>query len=182
MSDILDPDALLEDVAQAIPRTLHAQLVVVGSIASAYAFRGLVAAGAVATKDIDVVVRPALNATAFATDIANELLRANWRPHFNIGMSAERHAPPRRSFPRYACVHPGITSIGSWNSSAMHRGARGNSVSGSASRPRQAISDYRVSAICRSPWLAQRNRRQACTSVCPRTSRWLICCSIKHPT
>ncbi len=96
MNDPLDPAAVLDDIAAAIPTALRDHLVVVGSIASAYAFRELVGIGAVRTKDADVVVQPAVRAVGIATRIANQLFDAGWEPRLLDPKlpPGDRHTPP----------------------------------------------------------------------------------------
>lgn len=74
----LDPGRLLARLAREIPRPLHRHLVLVGSLAAAYAYRGRLARRAVNTKDADVVVHPAGHVGS-CREAAETLLAAGWR-------------------------------------------------------------------------------------------------------
>ena len=58
----VDPDMLLVAVARVVPSDLLGNITIIGSIASAWAFRGLVANALVATKDVDLLLTPAVSA------------------------------------------------------------------------------------------------------------------------
>lgn len=57
--NLLDADALLETIATKIPARLRPNVVVIGSIAAAWAYREISGTSTVATKDIDLLLRPA---------------------------------------------------------------------------------------------------------------------------
>ena len=78
----LDAPALLARLAQEIPPALRANVVVIGSIAAAWAFRDVSGTGSVATKDIDLLLRPAARAISTAKEIGQELLDDRWKPHY----------------------------------------------------------------------------------------------------
>lgn len=78
----LDPADLLQRVAEQIPPDLRANVVVIGSIASAWAFRDISGNHSVATKDIDLLLRPALDAVATAQTLGRQLLEQGWTPQF----------------------------------------------------------------------------------------------------
>jgi hypothetical protein len=79
---LLDAAALLRRVAERVPPALHANVVVIGSIAAAWAFRDVSGTHSVATKDIDLLLRPALGAVATAETLGQELLDAGWEPRY----------------------------------------------------------------------------------------------------
>lgn len=83
---LLDAAALLRRVAERVPPALHANIVVIGSIAAAWAFRDVSGTHSVATKDIDLLLRPAVDAVATAETLGQELLRAGWQPKFPNGI------------------------------------------------------------------------------------------------
>ncbi len=83
----LDAADLLRRVAAKLPETLRAHIVVVGSIATAWSYRDLAGTDAVATKDIDLLLHPAVDAVATAEAVGMELLDAGWQPHFPAGQS-----------------------------------------------------------------------------------------------
>lgn len=74
----LDPRLLFELISTTVPPDLHANLLIVGSIAAAYHHRAALTGQAVQTKDADVVVQPA-GAIPECQAIAKRLLTAGWR-------------------------------------------------------------------------------------------------------
>jgi hypothetical protein len=80
VANVLMPELLFRRIAQAVPRDLHKNLLLVGSIAAAYAFRNQLQQRGVNTKDADVVITPA-GAVDESREIATQLLNAGWRRH-----------------------------------------------------------------------------------------------------
>ncbi len=62
----VDAEALLRRVAERVPKTLRANIVVIGSIATAWAFRDMARTAMVATKDIDLLLQPSVDAVSTA--------------------------------------------------------------------------------------------------------------------
>lgn len=81
----LDASDLLRRVAEKVPLALRANVVVIGSIATAWAFRDVSGTYSVATKDIDLLLRPAVDAVATAETLGHELLEEGWEPQFTHG-------------------------------------------------------------------------------------------------
>lgn len=79
MSELLDPEAVLELVAAQIPRALRKHVLIVGSLAAAYHHRAKLAGGQVKTKDADILIHPA-GALEECRRLAEGLLHAGWRP------------------------------------------------------------------------------------------------------
>lgn len=75
----LDPQRLFRYLAKEIPRSLHRDIYIVGSLAAAYHYRSHLGRRAVNTKDADVVVQPAGN-FASSKDLALTFLDHGWRP------------------------------------------------------------------------------------------------------
>jgi hypothetical protein len=73
----LDPAALFERLAADIPRHLHANVFVTGSLAAAYHFRAQLEGRAINTKDADLVVHPAGNVTS-CQQMARRLIDLGW--------------------------------------------------------------------------------------------------------
>ncbi|WP_257386941.1 hypothetical protein [Tahibacter caeni] len=82
---LLDAAELLHRVAERISPGLRAHVVVVGSIAAAWAFRDVSGTYAVATKDIDLLLRPSVDAVATATSLSRLWLDEGWQPQFTHG-------------------------------------------------------------------------------------------------
>lgn len=71
--DAVDHDVLLHAVAPAVPHDLLGNITIIDSIASAWAFRGLVANALVATKDVDLLFTPSVSAVGTAIAIGHRL-------------------------------------------------------------------------------------------------------------
>ncbi len=81
----LDASALLERVAANVPESLRNNAVVIGSIATAWAFREVSGTNTVATKDIDLLLRPGIDAVSTAITLGQVLLEEGWQPRFPQG-------------------------------------------------------------------------------------------------
>lgn len=77
MSDLLDPKVMFKMIAAQVPKDLHGNVLIVGSLAAAYHYREALETHAVNTKDADVVVQPA-GALAECKMIAERLLEEGW--------------------------------------------------------------------------------------------------------
>ena len=75
----LDAGELLRTVSLPIPPALRAHVVVIGSIATAWAFRDVSGTHTVATKDIDLLLRPAVDAVAIAQKLGQGRQKAGSR-------------------------------------------------------------------------------------------------------
>jgi hypothetical protein len=129
----LDADDLLRRMATQIPEPMRPNIVVIGSIATAWAFRDLSGSGAVATKDIDLLLQPAADAVATAASLGGSLLAEGWRPHFPGGRTPGTADTPDNSLPALRLVPPMLMKAGSSSSSlSRHRiSARADSGPGS---------------------------------------------------
>lgn len=105
--DAVDPDALLLAVARAVPRDLLGNITIVGSIASAWAFRGLVANALVATKDVDLLLTPSVSAVGTAVAIGDRLMAAGWTPQYRPGDSRASADTPADARPALRLCPPG---------------------------------------------------------------------------
>ncbi|MBN8742079.1 MAG: hypothetical protein BGP24_17940 [Lysobacterales bacterium 69-70] len=103
----LDAAELLRRVAERISPALRAHVVVVGSIAAAWAFRDVSGAHAVATKDIDLLLRPAVDALATATSLGRIWLDEGWQPQFTHGRRPGDDATPDDELPALRLQPPG---------------------------------------------------------------------------
>lgn len=103
----LDAGHLLQRVAEQIPASLRGNVVVIGSIATAWAFRDVSGTHAVATKDIDVLLRPAIEALATAQALGQELLEEGWKPRYPNGIQPGTQATPADQLPALRLSPPG---------------------------------------------------------------------------
>jgi hypothetical protein len=76
--NILDPTLLFDLIAAHVPKDLHQNILVVGSLAAAYHHRDKLGIDGVNTKDADVIVQPA-GAIDQCREIAIRLLDEGWR-------------------------------------------------------------------------------------------------------
>lgn len=95
----LDAASLLKRVADQVPPALRANVVVIGSIATAWAFRDVSGTHSVATKDIDLLLRPAIDAVATAETLGQELLQDGWAPQFTHGREPGNAETPDDDLP-----------------------------------------------------------------------------------
>ncbi|EEF58207.1 hypothetical protein [Pedosphaera parvula] len=78
----VSPRKVLQKVAAAIPGDVHANIIIIGSLAAGYwLFQGDESFG-VRTKDIDCVLSPHLSAVEKGRAVAEKLLAAGWQPYF----------------------------------------------------------------------------------------------------
>lgn len=104
---LLNAREVLSRVAQRVPAELHENVVVIGSIATAWAFRDISGQATVATKDIDLLLRPGVNATAAAETLAEQLLRRDWRPFYPSDRKPGVAATPDEELPALRLCPPG---------------------------------------------------------------------------
>jgi hypothetical protein len=103
----LDAAALLQRVAERVPPALRANVVVIGSIATAWAFRDVSGTHAVATKDIDVLLRPAIDAVTTAQALGKELQDEGWQPRYPNGIQPGTQQTPEDQLPALRLSPPG---------------------------------------------------------------------------
>ncbi len=109
MSRLVELDAvrLLRRVAERVPTGLRANVVVIGSIATAWAFRDVSGSYSVATKDIDLLVRPAIDAVAAAETLGHLLLGEGWQPQYLNEMRPGSASTPAEQLPALRLSPPG---------------------------------------------------------------------------
>lgn len=98
-SSILDAEVLIQRIAERIPLLIHPHVVVIGSIACAWAFRDVSQTAAVATKDIDILLRPSVDAVTNAMALGERLLDEGWRPMFPNDMAHGSEQTPTDELP-----------------------------------------------------------------------------------
>ncbi len=103
----LDAAALLSRIAERVPLPLRANVVVIGSIATAWAFRDVSGTDSVATRDIDLLLRPAVDAVATAETLGQNLLEAGWTPKFPQGREPGNADTPADELPALRLSPPG---------------------------------------------------------------------------
>lgn len=103
----VDATDLLNRVAEQVPDELRANVVVIGSIAAAWAFRDLSGTATVATKDIDLMLRPAIDAVTTAETIGQALLAQGWQPRFARERPPGDAGTPAAELPALRLTPPG---------------------------------------------------------------------------
>lgn len=104
----LDAATLLTTVAERIPISVRNNVVVIGSIATAWAFMDVSGTATVATKDIDLLLRPAVDAVATAETLGQRLLEEGWVPQFSEGREAGTADTPEDQLPALRLAPPGM--------------------------------------------------------------------------
>lgn len=103
----LDASELLRRVAEKVPPALRSNVVVIGSIATAWAFRDVSGTSSVATKDIDLVLRPAVTAVTTAESLGHQLIQDGWQPQFSQGRKPGNANTPADELPALRLTPPG---------------------------------------------------------------------------
>ena len=103
----LDAGSLLQRVAERVPPALRTNVVVIGSIATAWVFRDVSGTHAVATKDIDVLLRPAVDAVTTAQALGQKLLDEGWQPRYPNGIQPATQETPDDQLPALRLSPPG---------------------------------------------------------------------------
>lgn len=97
--ELLDAESMLERVAERIPEAVRPNVIVIGSIAAAWAFRDVSGTASVATKDIDLLLRPSIDAVVKAEEIGRALLDAGWEANYPQGWSPASASTPEDQLP-----------------------------------------------------------------------------------
>lgn len=95
----LDSAVLLSRVAERVPPALRANVVVIGRIETAWALRDVSGTHPVATKDIDLLLRPAIDAIATAKMLVQELLDEGWQAQYPNGIQPGTADTPMTGYP-----------------------------------------------------------------------------------
>lgn len=75
----LSPTEVLAQVGQALPADVRANVIIIGSLAAGYHFFAGDGARAIRTKDVDCLLSPHSKAVAAATEVTDQLIRADWK-------------------------------------------------------------------------------------------------------
>lgn len=108
----VDPEFLLQTVAKGIPTDQRDKVVVIGSIATSWAFRSLMEDSAVMTKDIDAVLRPAKTAVVTAQSIGEDWIKRGLKPHYPEGQEPGTATTPDDKLPAMRLIPP--NALGEW--------------------------------------------------------------------
>lgn len=74
----LSPAEVLTQVAKALPAGVRANVIIIGSLAAGYHFFAGDGARSIRTKDVDCLFSPHSKAVAAATEVTDQLIRADW--------------------------------------------------------------------------------------------------------
>jgi hypothetical protein len=102
----LDAEALLRRVAERVPHSLRGNIVVIGSIATAWAFRDVARTAMVATKDIDLLLQPSVDAVSTAEALGAQLLTEGWTPRFPNAAQPGTSSTPDQDLPALRLAPP----------------------------------------------------------------------------
>ena len=106
----VSPGKVLEQVAAAIPPSVHPNIIIIGSLAAGYwLFKGNDSI-VVRTKDIDCVLSPHLSAVEKGRMVAEKLLAAHWKPKSEgeFGKPGTKDTP-RKKLPAVRLYPPNST-------------------------------------------------------------------------
>lgn len=94
----LSPRDVFTQVAAAVPPELHANIVIIGSLAAAYAFTEVRRDTTMRTKDVDCVLAPHITAVEHGRRITALLLASGWRPRTSgaFGQPADAQTPDQQ--------------------------------------------------------------------------------------
>lgn len=102
----LDAEALLRRVAERVPQSLRRNVVVIGSIATAWAFRDVARTAMVATKDIDLLLQPSVDAVSTAEALGAQLLSEGWTARFPNATQPGTSSTPDQDLPALRLAPP----------------------------------------------------------------------------
>jgi hypothetical protein len=167
MSIPLPPDAIMRQIAEAIPEPIRANIIVVGSLAAGYYFFGSAPEEAVMTKDVDCLLSPNVRAVENSKTVAERLLNEGWKirnfPGFNGPGNAQT---PTDDLP-FVRLTPPDNSEWFIELNASPPAGQKESAS-SASPPRAATSPSSVFASLRWPKQTRSKRPTASRSPDPK--------------
>lgn len=113
----LSPDAVLSQVAAAVPENCRHRIIIIGSLAAAHAYFGTDPSKGVRTKDVDCVLEPFSIAVETGQNIVRELLDAGWlrRQQGEHQEPGDENTPPDQ-LPAVRLHPPGVDpdSEGAW--------------------------------------------------------------------
>jgi hypothetical protein len=75
----LSPSEVLAQVAKALPHDVCGDVIIIGSLAAGYHFFAGDGARAIRTKDVDCLFSPHSKAIAAATEVTDQLIKAEWK-------------------------------------------------------------------------------------------------------
>ncbi len=75
----LSPSEVLAQVAGALPSDVRGNVIIIGSLAAGYHFFAGDGARAIRTKDVDCLFSPHSKAIAAATEVTDQLIKADWK-------------------------------------------------------------------------------------------------------
>ncbi len=75
----LSPSEVLAQVASALPADVRGNVIIIGSLAAGYHFFAGDGARAIRTKDVDRLFSPHSKAIAAATEVTDQLIKADWK-------------------------------------------------------------------------------------------------------
>lgn len=174
----LDADALLRRVGEQIPDVLRGNVVVIGSIATAWAFRDVAQTAMVATKDIDLLLRPSVDAVSTAKTLGQSLLAEGWEPTFPNGITPGVASTPDDQLPALRLTPPGGKD--GWFVELLADPPPDQSTNrptnfGGASTPCKGTSACLVFGKWQPLYTALNRRLMDCWWPCPHAWRWLTC-------
>jgi hypothetical protein len=91
----LSPTEVLAQVAGALPPDVRGSVIIIGSLAAGYHYFAGDGARAIRTKDVDCLFSPHSKAIAAATEVTDQLIKADWklREDPDVGSAGQGRGP-----------------------------------------------------------------------------------------
>lgn len=111
----LTPDAVMTEIAAALPQDCKANVIIIGSLAAGYHFFSGDAQRSIRTKDVDCMLSPHAKAVAATERVTQRLLDAHWKPKQEGDWSepGNEHTPDNK-LPLIRLTPPGSRAGADW--------------------------------------------------------------------
>ena len=97
-NDLLSPEEVLEQVAQALPEKLRENVIIIGSLAAGYYFFAADGNAGIRTKDVDCMLSPHVSAVSAAAEVTHRLRSCAWtqREDARFGSAGDASVPDEK--------------------------------------------------------------------------------------
>lgn len=102
----LPPDAIMRQIAEAIPENVRGDIIVIGSLAAGYHFFANDPDAAVMTKDVDCLLSPNVRAVESSKAVAERLLSEGWQLRIQEGFGPGSTETPTDNLPFFRLNPP----------------------------------------------------------------------------
>lgn len=112
--EMLSPDVVLAQIAQALPSARREDVIIIGSLAAGYHFFSGNAQRAIRTKDVDCMFAPHARAVTVAHEVTEQLFDAQWQQRPGAWSEAGNAQTPTEDLPLVRLMPPGRTGGEQW--------------------------------------------------------------------